>query len=54
MSSQWYRCDIDYNGFTYNCAEQIMMAKKAALFGNTATELRIRTITEPTVQKALG
>ena len=30
------------------------MAKKAALFGDTATELRIRVITDPAVRKALG
>ena len=52
--SQWYRCDINYDGFIYNCAEQVMMAKKAALFGDTATELRIRAVSDPAVQKALG
>ena len=31
-----------------------MTAKKAALFGDTATGLRIRTITDPAVPKALG
>ena len=49
-----YRCDIDYNDFIYNCAEQVMMAKKAALFDDTATELRIRAVSDPAIQKALG
>ena len=53
--SQWYLwCDIEYEGITYNCAEQMMMAQKAALFGDTATELRIRTTPDPADQKSLG
>ena len=36
--SQWYLCDIEYESVTYNCAEQMMMAQKAALFGDTAAE----------------
>ena len=31
-----------------------MVARKAALFGDTATELRIRTIADPADQKSLG
>lgn len=38
----------------YNCAEQIIMAQKAALFGNTATEFRIRTTPDPAQQKILS
>ena len=52
--SQWYLCDIEYEGVTYNCAEQMMMAQKPALFGDTATELCSRTTPDPVEQKALG
>ena len=45
--------DIEYKGVTHNCAEQ-MMAQNAALFGDTATELRIRTTPDPAVQNSLG
>ena len=52
--SQWYLCDIEYEGVTYTCAEQMMMAQQAALSGDTATELRIRTTPDPADQNSLG
>ena len=52
--SQWYLCDIEHEGVTYTCAEQMTMEHKVELFGGTASKLRIRTALDPGGQKALG
>ena len=52
--SQWYLCDIEHDGVTYNCAEKMMMAQKAALFGDTTTEHRVKVTRNPADQQALG
>ncbi len=41
---QWYRCtftDPEYDGVSFNCAEQYMMYRKALLFEDTATAAEI-------------
>jgi ribA/ribD-fused uncharacterized protein len=52
--SQWYRCQFDIDGVEYNCAEQFMMAQKAALFGDEDAIARIMKAAHPRDQKAIG
>ncbi len=52
--SQWYPSQFTINGFTYNCAEQWMMAEKARTFGDTATLAKILSAKYPKAQKELG
>ena len=52
--SQWHRCRFVVDGVPYNCAEQFMMAEKAALFGDFAAQAKILAATNPREQKALG
>jgi hypothetical protein len=42
------------DGVTYNCAEQYMMAEKARLFGDKATERKIMSTSDPADQKRWG
>ncbi|KAK0355347.1 hypothetical protein LTR91_013226 [Friedmanniomyces endolithicus] len=54
---QWYRCtftDPEYDGVSFNCAEQYMMYRKALLFKDTATAAEILKTTSPRKQKGLG
>jgi ribA/ribD-fused uncharacterized protein len=52
--SQWYPCKFKIKGFTYNCAEQYMMAQKALTFIDIETHLKIMSTTSPSKQKSLG
>jgi ribA/ribD-fused uncharacterized protein len=52
--SQWHRCRFAVDGVEYNCAEQFMMAEKAALFGDSEVLRQILASTNPREQKALG
>lgn len=52
--SQWHMQAFTIDGIVYNCCEQFMMAQKARLFGDTATEAEIMAAGTPKEQKALG
>lgn len=52
--SQWNMTPFVYNGVTYNCAEQAMMASKALLFNDLETHSLIMKASEPKEQKRLG
>lgn len=52
--SQWHTCTIEYKGIKYNCAEQLMMAEKARLFGDNDTLRKIMLSNSPKDQKAWG
>ncbi len=52
--SQWYPCEFEVDGTTYNCAEQYMMAEKARVFGDEATRNEILEASDPSVIKKLG
>jgi ribA/ribD-fused uncharacterized protein len=52
--SQWQRCRFVVDGVAYNCAEQFMMAQKAALFGDRETLEQILASKSPREQKAFG
>jgi ribA/ribD-fused uncharacterized protein len=52
--SQWHPVGFTVDGVEYRCAEQFMMAEKAALFGDMTTRKRILTTGSPRAQKALG
>jgi len=50
--SQWYKSRFNVDGVYYNCAEQYMMAMKAAFFEDYVES--IMKTTDPKAQKALG
>lgn len=52
--SNWYRCDIVYEGHTFSNSEQLMMYFKAQLFKDLKTADRIKAETDPKAVKALG
>jgi ribA/ribD-fused uncharacterized protein len=52
--SQWFACRFVVDGVPYNCCEQFMMAAKARLFGDLASEAKILASRSPREQKALG
>jgi ribA/ribD-fused uncharacterized protein len=52
--SQWEPSVFILDGIEYNCAEQYMMACKAALFEDEASLEEIMDAEDPGVQKALG
>lgn len=52
--SQWYDCWFEVDGIRYHTAEQYMMARKAALFGDGQTYYRIMAADNPADYKALG
>jgi ribA/ribD-fused uncharacterized protein len=52
--SQWHGCRLRVDGVSYNCAEQYMMAQKAALFKDDAALEKIMAAASPRIQKALG
>lgn len=52
--SQWDMSDFVVDGIKYCCAEQYMMAEKARLFNDKATEFAIMASTSPREQKQLG
>jgi ribA/ribD-fused uncharacterized protein len=51
---QWTESPFEIDGVAYGCAEQYMMAEKARLFGDAATEERILATDDPRKQKKLG
>lgn len=53
--SQWHPCSfVDNDGVAYTSAEQYMMAKKAAMFGDVDTLRKIMSTDDPRVIKAHG
>lgn len=52
--SQWYDAAFEVEGQRYPTAEHFMMAEKAALFGDKATQSQILQATNPGAAKALG
>lgn len=52
--SQWYKSRFNVDGVYYNCAEQYMMAMKAAFFEDYETLETIMQTSDPKAQKALG
>lgn len=52
--SQWHDSEIIIKGVTYSCAEQFMMAMKAAFFCDFETQEKIMKTLEPSRQKSLG
>ncbi|MDC8756026.1 NADAR family protein [Janthinobacterium fluminis] len=52
--SQWYPAAFSVDGVRYPTAEHYMMARKAALFGDTAVEARIIAAQLPSEVKKLG
>lgn len=51
---QWTPSPFTVDGVAYGCAEQMMMAEKARLFGDDANLARILATDDPRRQKALG
>ena len=45
--SQWWYSPFTIDGVEYNCAEQYMMAMKAKMFGDEATEQKIMSLKGP-------
>ena len=52
--SQWWMCDFEENGLTFNCAEQWMMWNKAKTFHDEEIAEKILKATEQAEIKALG
>ena len=52
--SQWYPQSFVLHGVEYSCAEQCMMASKAALFEDRESYKKIMDTRNPKEQKALG
>jgi ribA/ribD-fused uncharacterized protein len=52
--SQWWEASFTVDGTEYKSAEHWMMAKKAALFGDSETEDRIIACASPAETKKLG
>lgn len=52
--SQWYPSPFEVDGVRYSCCEQLMMAEKARLFGDTQTLKAILKAESPREHKALG
>ena len=52
--SQWYPSKFKLENKTFSCAEQYMMWKKAVLFGDRCTAIKIMRTKSPKEQQALG
>jgi hypothetical protein len=52
--SQWYYSPFVIDGIRYDCAEQYMMAAKAALFKDYPAVAKIMATCDPAEQKRLG
>lgn len=52
--SQWYPSQFEVEGIKYSCTEQYMMAKKAELFGDEESRLKIMASSDPRMQKRIG
>lgn len=52
--SNWYPCEFTAGTWDFNCVEQYMMFRKAMIFGDTATAMKIMAATEPRDHKKLG
>ena len=51
---QWTYSELTVEGGFYTCAEQYMMAEKAALFGDHSARRQIMATQDPRTHKALG
>lgn len=52
--SNWYKCEFDYLGIWFKCAEQAMMYEKAMLFDDIETAKQVLQTDDPSEQKKLG
>ena len=52
--SNWHLASFEVKGVRFNCTEQLMMYRKAMLFGDTETAQAILAEPSPRAQKALG
>ena len=52
--SNFYPCDMEYNGITYSCAEQAYQHTKAKVAGDENTAAQILNVTNPLQIKRLG
>lgn len=52
--SQWWPCEFEIDGVSYQTAEHYMMAEKARLFGDRESEKQIVLSDSPGAAKALG
>lgn len=52
--SNWYMSDFYIGGEKYNCVEQYMMERKAAMFGDTEIRSAIMRSSDPAEMKKLG
>ena len=52
--SQWYKSPIEDNGITFTCAEQILMYRKADMFGDNFVKEKILATSNPREHKHLG
>jgi ribA/ribD-fused uncharacterized protein len=51
---QWTDSPFSIEGVDYGCAEQLMMAEKARLFGDEATRQQILDTPDPRLHRSLG
>lgn len=52
--SNWHSCEFSINEIVFNSSEQAMMFKKATLFNDTDSSMKILHSSSPKVAKALG
>ncbi|MBN2737036.1 MAG: NADAR family protein [Spirochaetales bacterium] len=52
--SQWWPCRFDFQGRSYFCSEQWMMAEKARLFNDDKTRRKIYELNDPELIKRAG
>ena len=52
--SNWHPVEFSVSDVVYQCVEQYMMAAKARMFGDLATEMKILQTPDPKSAKALG
>ena len=52
--SNWHPVEFSVSDVVYQCVEQYMMAAKARMFGDLATEMKILQTPNPRSAKALG
>jgi ribA/ribD-fused uncharacterized protein len=52
--SNWYPCLFTIGSWDFNCVEQYMMFRKAMVFGDQQTAMKVMAATEPREHKKLG
>jgi ribA/ribD-fused uncharacterized protein len=52
--SNWHPSDFVWNGLQFNCGEQYMMYRKADMFNDDVSAIKIMESKDPREQKALG